>query len=340
MPVLLFLPGCEVDPPGLTDSAAPPSHWPEPGPAPAPDLHPAEVSESPYACPRGEPDPGCLASVEETTPPARATGVDADEPVTFWLSAEDRGARASLDGVAGTSHNFGERVVFEPDEPLASNAPYVARLCSCDVETTLTFTTGVVLGTPVADPGRLVGRTWSFDLSTGRYVTPSGLEPLFAGHMTGALLVEAQGAEGATLELRQGWSAGGAQDVCSATVDAAVDFTSNPDVQLGPVDGSFPNLGPTRTFGATLTGTFTAEGHRVEDATWTALVDTAPWGLALTPADPDAFCALLPPFGAACESCPDGAGTCLRFTLDGVVGLEVSPLPLAEVTGPCAPEVP
>lgn len=295
--------------------------------------------DPPYVCPPEgvEPDPECGIVVERTSPTDRASDVDVFTSVSFWLSGADPTARIGMDEVPGRSRVLGERVEFTPEAPLSAATEHTARLCSCGVESTITFTTGHPLGTPVSDPTTLAGRTWTLDLAAGRLRAPAGLDTLFAPYLRAAVLLEVTDAPATALAVRTGWTRPGVseQDPCSPTTDLTADFTVNPNLVAGPADGWFPNVVPTRAEGVIVTGTWTWDGERLVDATWSGVVDTAPWAALADPEDPGSFCAALAPLGGTCEACRDGSTWCLRMTIEALEGRDGGPSPLAAVPAPC-----
>jgi hypothetical protein len=282
--------------------------------------------------------PGCNVHVVFTEPTDGAEGVAESTDVTFTLDDVDATAFAGVDGVPGTSTSAGRKVIFDPDDDLESGTTYTARVCTCNGEESITFTTGSdepEARVAVADPADLEGRTWSFDLTTGDWTEPPGVGSLFASYATNRYLVGVTGSTSTTLEVRTGWDDGaGAQDTCSMTTDGTADFSVNPDFTWAGGAGSLALTGSWDVEESSLSGWFAEDGSVIHEATVSGLWDTRGFSEEAIGTASE-LCDLIVSFGDSCEACSDGEDLCLRVTIEALEGDEVTPLELDEVTENC-----
>jgi len=183
----------------------------------------------------------------------------------------------------------------------------------------------------------VVGRTYVFDLASARVTEPGSVGSLLVSYLGAALLVEVTGADATTIAVRWGWTdtRGRAQDTCAPTADATGAFTGTHAFATDPTAAHLWALEEMAGEEAVFSGTFSADGSDVRDATFRLLADTSGLAGFLGSDDPYEFCSLVASLGETCEACADGDVTCLPFAFTEMTGRDVSPLALVEVATPC-----
>ncbi len=236
-------------------------------------------------------------------------------------------------GVNGRTTIEGNRVFFEvgPSEGLRPLSDYEVQLDWCGGPTISSWGTG------------LVDATYSFDLGSGRFVSPAGIGPLIQQQLEQALLLGVVATSPTELESLGGLSTldYGTQDDCSPTFDFPVaDFTANPDFAAGPTTLDLFVEGVAIHFeDAYLSGTFTSS--TIDNAVLSGSIDTRPLAaLVGATGEPAAICELVATFGVQCVTCSDGSPFCLDVLVDNISvdwapGLVLEPITQQQANANC-----
>lgn len=296
---------------------------------------------------------GCGASsVDEPAPSCPVVAVHpADGAVVGWRSVVEVeigevDTEATLevvdaDGepVPGIVVNDGAFLRFQPESFLAPSATYTLRVLACDGVATSTFTTSS-LGAPLAAPGSLEETTFALDLSDGELREPAEAEAVLGVLLTSfPLLAGVRRVGEGSLTMLGALGAGDplAQDPCSRTIDIPEFTFDNPafSVEMRSFGIPYEN-GQIEVLSATLGGTFTADGERIEELFFRGTLDTRPL-VPVFDSRPDApasaVCDLLADtYGVSCVDCPGTAGEyCVDLDIVDASGARV-PVPLAPWT--------
>ncbi len=122
------------------------------------------------------------------------------DPIEFYLSDVDASATVSSE-IAGTTSvsEDGKTVTFTPDAPLSPSTAYSVTLDYCGGAAELSFTTSA-LGTEIADPNTLVGKTYNVNLADANIVSPAGVGSILGSVLTTPILIGVISA-GSSLEM-------------------------------------------------------------------------------------------------------------------------------------------
>lgn len=262
------------------------------------------------------------------------------DPIEFYLSDVDASATVSSDITGTTSVSTdGKTVTFTPDAPLSPSTAYSVTLDYCGGAAELSFTTSA-LGTEIADPNTLVGKTYNVNLADANIVSPAGVGSILGSVLTTPILIGVISA-GSSLEMigAIGVEGGTTQDYCTPSIDFPTASFTNPSFAVGPQDTTIDVAGASIPIGQLeVTGTFASDASFFGGGTLSGSLDARDIAAALPDLGYDAagLCDLLVSFGAACVGCDDGETLCLdivanRITADAVAGS------LVEVTGSDCP---
>lgn len=269
----------------------------------------------------------CDVTLDATQPASGAADAYHRSPIEFFLSDPDPTATVTAP-VAGTTavEDGGQRIVFTPDEPLASSTAYTFTLNYCGGSVDLEFTTSSLGSSPL--PVDLTGKTWAVWLADGRPVGRDGVGRVLVSHVTSQVLVGVTAHDRGTLALRlaQDTARDGVQNYCVATDRFdTVDFAEDPyfaatggalDLMAGDVPMRFERFDLDATVSPD--GTYFAGGRLF------ATVDTRGMDALLDGTEgPATFCDLAAGMGSACAPCADGEAFCLPVTLDNLIGTEL-----------------
>jgi len=296
---------------------------------------------------------GCSASVDSTFPADGEADAFYRTSVEFQLSDADPTAVLSLTdasgaAVAGSSSLSSDSTVvyFTPSAPLTSGAAYTASLAFCGGNPSISFNTGS-LGPAVSDTDSLVGKTYTVQLSSARFVKPEGVADLLLGQLTDDVLIGVSGVSGTSIEMLGALSdgAGGPQNFCNPSIDfPTADFSENPFVAIGPADVNINAAGMSIPINSlVISGAFAADGSLFGGGVLSGQLDArslAPLlGDLIGSTDPDEICGLLVGFGVTCGTCSDGQNYCVDVLVDDITAMEKSGTSLECVSGTdCHPE--
>lgn len=281
----------------------------------------------------------CTATVASTFPASGEEQFYRDD-FGFVLSAPDASASIVTDvpGTLSVSED-GLTLAWVPTEPLAPSTAYTASLEWCGGSAPLSFSTSA-LGTPLADPGAILGNVYELDLPNANIVQPAGiggvLSTLLEVVLTEVVVVTADEVDvlGAVAVPN---SDPATEDYCIPTIDfPAADFSEQPFLHLGPADVDLVVSGAIVTVGdLELTGAFAADGSHLGNGVLTGLVDTRPLSLAQNPeGDGSDICELVGSFNVECEPCvSDGQAFCLDLRAEDIVAELRVDADLVEITG-------
>lgn len=284
----------------------------------------------------------CANSVLTAYPASSATDAFYRSDVEFRLAAPDAMASISLtdaDGnmVTGTSSVEETKVTFTPDEFLASSTGYTATLTwSCDPYA-VSWTTSDV--GPDVDPSELIGRSYTLNIGTGRFVEPEGVGDLVGGLIEFNMLVGVTDATNDMVLMTGAISADVTsveQDPCTTTIDfPEADFMENPFFSVAadilPLEVEGFDLG---LEDVVLSGAIAPDYSRAEGVVLAGKIDTRPLVDMISPGGgEDAVCILLQTFGADCVECSDGSGNyCLNLYVDSMTAEGRDGDPIVPVT--------
>jgi hypothetical protein len=241
--------------------------------------------------------------------------------VFFTLVDADPGATISVTDAAGAvvpgKTRVSGTIVRWSGGPFDTLSAYDATLVhGCGVETAH-FETSEVGGDPLAvDPTGLV---YAIDLGSGVWAEPVGLGAVLASLLANQqLLLSPTGIDPAAVDFLAGIGVAGVQDTCIATV---------PMPQTTFADPTFALVAPQvqLDFGGTLidvndvdvTGSFAADGGRIQFGTLETVIDTRYLGPAIGLSSAyDEVCNLMYYLGFSCDLCADGLPYCLAITVD------------------------
>lgn len=191
----------------------------------------------------------------------------------------------------------------------------------------------------------LVGKTYSVDVASGRFVEPDGIGSLLAKQFEDRTVFLSPTAQSVTeLHLRAAAADdtdGTAQSACDKTVELpAADFTQSPAFGFDAT-GSVVVLSG---FGVdvdvhdlAVSGTFTEDGTAIQSLSFAGLVDTRHLGpLVDVNSDDDTVCDLMGSIGVSCKDCGTGDVFCLDVRMAGLTGIEVSGMTLTALDDVCA----
>jgi hypothetical protein len=249
-------------------------------------------------------------------------GIDEDASITLSNEAGTE--------LAGATSWVGSKLVFQPNAPLTPDSNYFVALTHCAGTSNISFHTSMVGTALEGGPSELVGKTYVFDLDSGRFVAPAGVGSLLLGMLEQDLLLGVVGAIYELIEVTGAFSqtTSSAQDRCEASIDfpGAADFTAAPFFSIGPQDITFDVAGfETPLRHVQISGDFTSDGSQITEAIFTSELDARDWTGAfiaagiLDDADPGSVCATFSTFGVSCEACAlDGAAYCVDIYIDQI----------------------
>ena len=240
--------------------------------------------------------------------------------VDFLLAQADSSAdiRVSSGGteVAGTTTITGTRVLFTPDERLASNTDFDVTLSwKCEDETA-SFSTNDLGDTPL-DAATLQGRSWGFALTEGRVVDPPALSAVLPLMLDFDILLMVVDGDATSLNLLGGVTGDGedTQSQCAPHIDfpTPANYSENPYFEVTADTMSLVIAGDALLVSdLLLTGTFAPGGTSIEDVYLSGNVDLG-----------SELCALMGSSGVDCAACPSGGeSTCIDLIVDSMTADE------------------
>ncbi len=283
---------------------------------------------------------GCEVTIEETLPVPDSISADYRADIEFHLSDPDSTATITST-IAGTTTllDDGETVVFNPTDSLASSTAYAVTLDYCGGSATLNFTTSA-LGTELAEPSILVGRTYALDLRNARIVEPAGIGSVLTSYLEQVILVGVSSVSDTEIEMLGAIAKEAveppAQEFCDPSIPFPPAAFTQPFFQIGPETTTLSVAGYALEVGdLEISGTFAADATYFGGGVLAGTIDTRPLAPLLDDSgDEGAICDLAISFGAVCEACPaDGEPFCLTLVADQIVGAEVEGTTLVTVAG-------
>lgn len=291
----------------------------------------------------GAVDAGCDVVVT-TYPTSGSTTAYYRGAVEFDLSDADETATITSDTIVGTvSHNDDfTKWTLTPSSALTPSTTYDAKLTYCGGEIPITFTTSE-LGTSMADPATLTGRTYELALGDARIVEPENVGELLKQYLDVSILVgvDAYVPDTAKLEMLGALGKEGAepadQDFCNPSIEFPdADFSAQPHFVIGS-----SGVTPITVAGITveigdleISGDFAPDGSYFGGGVLSGTIDTRPLVTLIgDDAEEDEICTLAAGLGIVCEACSDGAEFCLSLLADSMVATEVPGLTLQFMEG-------
>lgn len=325
-------------------------------------------------CESGDTDTACGGtcdnSIDAVFPANNAT--DAYYRTTIEVTFDDREdtATVTVSGpsgeVAGSGSWNGDTYVFTPSAPLAPSTSYTVSIAySCTAggdPATTTFTTSEVGSETTA--ASLVGKTFSLNLASGRFVEPEGIGSILSDFIEQEVLIGVQSADASDIQMIGAIAAEGSNPPAQAACDPTIpfpeaEFTGNPFFEIGPETTTLTVAGYTVTIADLLiSGAFGPNGDYIAGAVLAGTIDTRPLVPLLdqnadcsagaprccdTDLDPscdpnddvegccdeDQICDLAFQIGVSCIACADNEDFCLSLYVDSMQAVEVSGLTLA-----------
>ncbi len=245
------------------------------------------------------------------------------------LSEPDSSATVVTD-IPGTQtlDDDGVTILYQPDEPLQPETAYRVDLEYCRGTASLAFTTSSY-GSPLEDPGALLGRTWSYDLRDARFYQAGYLGDLLQTFAERVGLVSVVGMDGTIVDLRLAVADDSdppRQDYCARTVDVpGVDFSASPYLAFGPTSIEFnAYLGTIVLHEMMVRATVAPDATALGGMVLAAVIDVRSVAQAVD-MELAELCELLEVYGAPCEPCPeDEAPYCVSTAADRLEASEVS----------------
>lgn len=277
-------------------------------------------------------DVPCEASFYSVDPVDGAGDVYYRAPIVVSFEGDAGSATFSLTDAGGADVAFDAawsdgNVQATLTTVLAAETTYTLTVDVCGVTTTTTFTTSS-LGKPLeVDPASLVGNTYVWRLSDADITEPSFLDFVANTYLTVPLLITVTAADDTTIDLLGGL--GYLEDDGSYTQqmgEETWDFPSG-DFAAQPYFEAYAEL-ITITYSGTpipieqfhLSGTFTADGTRIEKGVGSGLGDSRYMGplLGLPEDDLGAICEIAAEAGVECEPCADGEPYCIYIVAEEI----------------------
>lgn len=280
----------------------------------------------------------CTVTTVSTSVSEGATGVYYRDTFTVSFSGDARaaGATVALADAAGVTLDVAldwseGNVQASFSSVLAPETDHTLTVSVCGVDTTVNFRTSA-LGSPLeGEPSMLEGQTYVFRLSDSEITQPRFLDAVAGTYLTVPILVSVVAADASSIELigslGELLNDGSYRQVPREPTWAfpAADFTGHPYFEASSDRIVLAYAGidiPVEQF--TLSGTFSADGTRLEEATVTGFGDSRNMGALLGQADnPDAMCDLAEAAGVSCTDCADGEPYCLYIVAEQIDALEV-----------------
>lgn len=284
----------------------------------------------------------CEVQISETVP----TGGDSDfyyrGTIEVYFTATDSDGEVMLMDSAGTEvsgstswSDDGTVLYFTPDSALAPSTDYTLMISYCGGNPEVTFRTSEVGGSVEEDT--LVGKAYSIDLGSARFIEPEGIGSVLGELLTQNILVGVTAVGGGTIQMVGAISAEGTttQDTCTPSIPfPEADFSQNPYFEIGPEDTTISVAGYTATIGdLQISGAFGPDLSYFSGGTLGGVVDTTtlddiPDLAELAGCDgtsDSCLCDFIAGTGfATCSECPDGSGPyCLTLLADQIVATEI-----------------
>jgi len=264
----------------------------------------------------------CTAEVLDTSPRTGASSWLYSDPLRVTFDEPAKAATFTLTDAAGGDVPFTATwdkgaTDVSLDAALTGSTTYTLGITACGTTTSVEFTTSVY-GLPLAKgPAELVGKTYTFDLSTAEYEKPAGLGALIALYVSAQVLLGVTAADETTIEFLGGQ--GGVDEFGMYSQDLEVDtfdlekgdFTAAPYFRVSAPEMQIVADATYALYDFAAEGTFAPDGAGIGGATLSMLVDTSNLGDAMNLPhgdDPMAVCDYVEPLGIPCETCPGGKG--------------------------------
>lgn len=290
-------------------------------------------------------DVACEASVFSVDPVDGASGVYYRAPIVVSFEGDAGSATFSLTDVGGAEVAFDTgwsdgNVQATLTTVLAADTTYTLAVDVCGVTTTATFATSSLGAALTVDPAELVGRTYVWRLSEAEITEPSFLDFVATTYLTVPLLISVAAADETTIDLLGG--VGNLEDDGSYTQVMSEetwdfpsgDFAAQPyfEAYAEYITVSYAGIPiPIEQFH--LSGTFTADGARIEMGVGSGLGDSRHMGplLGLSGDDYNAVCEIAAGAGVECEPCSDGEPYCIYIVAEEITAVLEDGLTLTPV---------
>jgi hypothetical protein len=290
-------------------------------------------------------DVPCEASVLSMEPLDGATAVYYRDPLIVSFEGDGSSAAFTLTDAGGVETSFDAAwteggVQAELATVLAANTTYTLTVDVCGATSSSSFTTSS-LGAPLTvTPEELLGRTYVFRLSEADITQPSFLDIVASSYLTVPLLISVTASDETTIDLIGGLGelendGSYTQLTSEETWDfPAGDFSAQPyfEAYAESIVITFSGIDiPIEQFH--LSGTFTADGSRIERGVGSGLGDSRNMGpLVMREADDyGAICEIAAAAGVECEPCSDGEPYCIYIVAEQITAEWEEGLTLVEV---------
>ncbi|MCB9781302.1 MAG: Ig-like domain-containing protein [Alphaproteobacteria bacterium] len=276
-----------------------------------------------------DPDDDCDVVLVDVRPAPGATGISTSTDIVAAFSRSDEEARVYLHDADGraisgeTSRaDGGATLIFRPSSTLRAATDYQTTVSWCGGQAPFDFRTGG--GEPPVEDER-IGRSYRFDLTQGRVVSPEGVGDLFLALVERPAWLQVLGADpDLRLRLANGTPDGG-QEACMVTNDLVTtdEFRPTFSARLDAMRIGAPDVALLVT-DVELTGTFSPDASEIGAASVSGSVDFRQ-NLALleellgTTTSAEA-CAIVETFGVRCEPCADGVARCVSLVMEDLGG--------------------
>ena len=260
--------------------------------------------------------------------------------IEFTMSAKDETATIETD-IPGTQSLSadGLTVIWTPSAPLAPSTGYSATVHYCSGAVVLEFTTSA-LGTSIADPGSLQGKSYLLDLVDARITEPAGIGALLATQLDGVDIyigvTDVNDAEIKMIGALGRADVESTQEYCDPSIDfPAADFTAAPYFDIsGEGDTNISVAGVTVAIqNLHISGDFSADGSYFGGGVLQGTIDTRPLDPLLDDSgEAGAICETATSFGVTCQPCSDGEPYCLSLKADSINAMS-APLELVPILG-------
>jgi len=290
----------------------------------------------------GTPAETCEVQISETVPSGGDSSFYYRGSIEVTFTATESEGEVELtdssgNAVSGESSwdDTGTVLYFTPDDPLSPSTDYKLVIHYCGGDPEVDFRTSEV-GT-AADTTSMVGKAYTIDLSSARFIEPEGIGSVLGSVLTQSILVGVTAADSSTIQMVGAISTEGTteQDPCTPSIDfPEADFTGNPYFEIGPQDTTISVAGYTATIGDLyISGAFAPDASYFAGGELGGVVDTTTLDdipdladlAGCDGTDDNCLCDFIAGTGfAACSDCPDGSGPyCLTLLADQIVATEI-----------------
>ncbi len=287
----------------------------------------------------------CDNSVVETFPVDGEANAYYRTSVDVTFDDQDESATVTVTGpdgeVSGSTSWRGDTLSFMPDAPLAPMSSYTTAITFECGEPSVSWSTGEVGGAITTD---LLGKSYSLDLASGRFVEPEGVGAILQQYIGDQrILLGITALEGSDIQMIGAMGVEGSdpavQEPCEPTIPfPTANFDSTPYFEVGPEDTTFNVSEYSITISDLfISGAFAPDGSYISGATLAGSVDTRPLVVLIgEDEEEDAICEIAGAIGVECQPCEsDGQPFCLSVLVDSIQAAELPGYTLTEIDDPC-----